>query len=144
MAALPRRSLVGKGIAAGRSQLLLAACGEKVGMRGRARESEPGERSLRLRESDLVERPPHPDPLCASGEREQRGACGTAVPYPSSCDLPGGAILAVLKHHAHGGEFVADAVGFSEVLGFAGSVTFIDERFNIVCFLRGQHRLPYF
>src|SRR5216683_3105614 len=54
----------------------------------------------------------------------------------SSRDLPGGAVLGVLEHHAHGGELVADAVGLGEVLGFAGGVTFIDERFDIFCLLR--------
>src|SRR6266446_5222100 len=34
----------------------------------------------------------------------------------ASRNLPGSAILGVLKHHAHGGELVADAVGFREVL----------------------------
>src|SRR5437016_13044644 len=46
-----------------RKLLLLPACGEKVGMRGRFHESKP---SMLRR----VERPPHPDLLPASGARE--------------------------------------------------------------------------
>ena len=38
----------------------------------------------------------------------------------SSRDLPGGAVLGVLQHDAHGGELVADTVGFGPVLRRAG------------------------
>src|SRR5262252_4683746 len=89
----PRRPLVGKGIAAGRSLLLFPACGERVGMRGRARESEPGEWSLRLGKSEFAEAPPDPNPLPASGERKSRRVRGTLVPNRSSRNLPGGAVL---------------------------------------------------
>ena len=41
---------------------------------------------------------------------------------PSSRDLPGGAVLGILQHDAHGGEFVADAVGFLEVFGLARGI----------------------
>src|SRR5262249_25506557 len=64
--------------------------------------------------------------------REARGAYCTAPPRPSSCELPGGAVLAVLEHHAQGGELVADAVGFREVLGFAGHGAGSDQGFNLV------------
>src|SRR4029079_15889222 len=40
----------------------------------------------------------------------------------SSRDLPGGAVLAVLEHHAHFRKLVADAVGLGEILGLAGGV----------------------
>src|SRR5229473_618991 len=98
----PRCPLVGQGIATARSLLLLPACGEKVGMRGRGRESERVEMSHHLGKSEPVEAPPHPNPLPASGEREPRGVRGTFVPDPSSRDLPGRAILGVLKRDAHG------------------------------------------
>src|SRR5260370_23966706 len=35
-----------------------------------------------LRESELVERPPHPDPLPASGEREKKPLCHVQSPFP--------------------------------------------------------------
>src|SRR5450631_1475934 len=44
----------------------------------------------------------------------------------SSRNLPGGAVLGVLQHHAHRGELVADAIGFGEVLGFAGGIAGAD------------------
>ena len=50
-------------------------------------------------------------------------------PSLSTRDLPGGAVLGVLEHDAHGEEFVADAVGFGEVLGFAGG----GARPNLMC-----------
>jgi hypothetical protein len=102
-----------------------------------------------LHESELVERPPHPDPLPASGEREKRyrtmydcpvpegrreprDACGTFVPQTSSRNLPSGAVLGVLEHHAHDGEFIADAVGLGEVLGLTGGVSTRNFRFYVV------------
>src|SRR5262245_2246257 len=49
----------------------------------------------------------------------------------SSLVLPGGVVLGVLEHHAHGGEFVADAIGLSKVLCCAGGSTLIDECLDI-------------
>src|SRR5690348_2036226 len=46
----------------------------------------------------------------------------------SSRDLPGGAVLGVLEHDAHGGELVADAVGFFEVFGSTSPLPRLDER----------------
>ena len=61
-------------------------------------------------------------------ERPQRQLGMRAA--PSSRDLPGGAVLESFEHDAHGGEFVADAVGFLEVLCFArGSVARIRSGF---------------
>src|SRR6476620_8534770 len=63
-------------------------------------------------------------PRCCRGRFPARAAhlpAGTAVsrawdaPWPSSRDLPGCAVLGILEHNAHGGEFVADTVGFLEV-----------------------------
>ena len=77
----------------------------------------------------------HPHPAASRPTSPLQGEVGLASCW-SSRDLPGGAVLGVLEHHAHGGELVADAVGLGEVLGFAGGVTFIDERFDIFCLLR--------
>src|SRR5579883_1425727 len=52
--------------------------------------------------------------------REPAVARGKSSPKASSRNLPGGAVLGVLEHHAHGGEFVADAVGLGKVLCRAG------------------------
>ena len=101
-------------------------------MRGRGRESERVEMSHHLGKSEPVEAPPHPNPLPASGEREPRGVRGTFVPDPSSRDLPGRAILGVLKRDAHGCEFVSDAVGLRKVLGVAGSTTRSHQRFDFI------------
>ena len=49
------------------------------------------------------------------------------APWPSSRDLPGGAVLGILEHDAHGGEFVADAVGFFEILCLARGVARFDQ-----------------
>src|SRR5262249_22449265 len=42
---------------------------------------------------------------------------------PACCwslrNLPGGVVLDVLKHHAHSGDFVTDAVGFGEIFSLA-------------------------
>src|SRR5580692_10128830 len=43
---------------------------------------------------------PHPDPP-PQGGREQIGWCGAFARPVSSRDVPGGAILGVLEHHAH-------------------------------------------
>src|SRR5260370_9428625 len=50
----------------------------------------------------------------------------------SSRNLPGSAILGVLKHDAHGGEFVSDTVGLRKVLGVAGSTTRSNQRFDFI------------
>src|SRR5499427_9221301 len=75
--------------------------------------------------------PPHPNPP-PQGGREPRGARGKSSPNPSSRDLPGGAVLGVLEHHAHGSEFVADAVGFCEILGLACGGAGSDQRFDLI------------
>src|SRR5690242_5062836 len=54
----------------------------------------------------------HPLPQGERG-RKKRARPG------SSRDLPGGAVLGILEHDAHGGEFVADAVGLLEILRLA-------------------------
>ena len=62
-------------------------------------------------------------------EQRQRPPAETAAarawdaPAPSSRDLPGGAVFRIFQHDAHGGELVADAVGFLEVLSFACSTS---------------------
>src|SRR5262249_13944160 len=58
---------------AGRGRRALAR-----GVRGRVRESEP--KNGPILSLNNVERPPHPDPLPASGAREKRG-CGTHQGY---------------------------------------------------------------
>ncbi len=45
------------------------------------------------------------------------------VPWPSSGNLPGGAVLGILQHNTHGGQLVADAIGFGEILGLARGQT---------------------
>src|SRR5215471_18146635 len=92
---------------------------------------EPNE--VRLGEGDsprggVVESPPHPTPLPASGEREQRGVYGRAQSAPSSRDLPRRAVLGVLEHHAHRGKLIADPIRLLEVLRLARGVTRLDER----------------
>src|SRR6266566_362649 len=57
----------------------------------------------------------HPHPAASRPTSPLQGEVVRAC-YRSSRNLPGGAVLGVLEHHAHGGEFVADTVGLSEVL----------------------------
>src|SRR5258708_5347268 len=54
----------------------------------------------------------------------------------SSRNLPGSAILGVLKHDAHGGEFVSDTVGLRTVLGVAGRTTRSNQRFYFILVTR--------
>ena len=53
----------------------------------------------------------------------------------SSRDLPGGAVLGVLQHDAHFGEFVADAVGFLEVLCLARRIARFDQTSRLLPFV---------
>jgi len=62
----------------------------------------------------------HPHPARKSGPTSPLQGEVVFACCRSSRNLPGGAVLGVLEHYAHGGEFVADAVGFGEVLGLAG------------------------
>src|SRR5262249_31973006 len=121
--------LAGRALGAARGLHLFAL----AALAGRGRRALARRLRGSFHESELVERPPLP----ASGERETRwrakrgcpvpqkgkepgDVCGTFVPNPSSRNLPRRSFLGVLEHHAHGGEFVAYAVGLGEVLGLAG------------------------
>ena len=60
--------------------------------------------------------PPRPSPAALrAASSPARGEGFRACARRSSRDLPGGAVLGVFQHHAHFGEFVADAVGFFEI-----------------------------
>src|SRR5262249_45988678 len=76
---------------------------------------------------EIVESPPHPTPLPASGEREQRGVCRSARSEPSSRDLPRGAVLGVLEHDAHCCKLIADAIGLFEILLLARNIARLDQ-----------------
>src|SRR6266481_8815131 len=52
----------------------------------------------------------HPHPAASRPTSPLQGEVVRACCL-SSRDLPGGAVLGVLEHHAHGGELVSDAVG---------------------------------
>ena len=58
----------------------------------------------------------------------------------SSRDLPGGAVLGVFQHDAHFGEFVADAVGFLEVLHFARGIARFDQAGDLAFVDRNRRR----
>src|SRR5712664_2856194 len=82
-------TLIGAKLSDSRAALPLPACGERSsegeGASPRVGASRKG--TFTLRESTLVERPPHPDPLRASGEREQKGAARAPayLPYETTC-----------------------------------------------------------
>src|SRR6185503_18269259 len=90
-------------------------------LRGRSTARSAVGRGLAQRCAKQHSPPPPPPP--------RRGG-GGAKPFrarllvSSSRDLPGGAVLGVLEHDAHGGELVADAVGFFKILCLARCVTF--------------------
>ena len=78
------------------------------------------------------EMPPHPARLALLASPPSPRTRGEGKTARASCnssrDLPGGAVLGIFQHDAHGGEFVADAVGFLEVLGLAGRGAGVDQR----------------
>jgi len=59
----------------------------------------------------------HPHPAASRPTSPLQGEVVRAC-CRSSRNLPGGVVLGVLEHHAHGGEFVADAIGFFKVFCF--------------------------
>src|SRR5262249_25011520 len=69
-------------------------------------------------------------PRAARPPAETAAARAWDAPAPSSRDLPGGAVLGILEHDTHGGEFVADAIGLLEVLRLAGGIAGFDETRN--------------
>src|SRR5258708_33615683 len=54
----------------------------------------------------------HPHPAASRPTSPLQGEVGLAG-CSSSRDLPGGAVLAVLEHYAHGGELTPDAISVS-------------------------------
>src|SRR5262249_3733279 len=72
----------------------------------------------------------HPHPAASRPTSPLQGEVVHASCW-SSRDLPGGAVLGVLEHYAHGGEFIADAVRLGEVLHFASSRTRSDQCLNV-------------
>src|SRR5207302_10152813 len=56
-----------------------------------------------------------------------RGEWGSESASRSSRDLPGGAVLGVLQHDAHGGKLIADAIGLFEVLFLASGIARCDQ-----------------
>jgi hypothetical protein len=68
----------------------------------------------------------HPHPAASRPTSPLQGEVVLAGCW-SSGDLPGGAVLGVLEHHAHRGEFVADAIGLGEVLRRTSSCSSFNE-----------------
>src|SRR5215475_16014117 len=60
----------------------------------------------------------------------------------SSRDLPGGAVLAILEHHTHGGKFVSDAVGLGKVLCRTCSGSSLDEGVDSCSVNLSSPRMP--
>src|SRR5581483_6784871 len=60
----------------------------------------------------------------------------------SSRDLPGGAILGILQHDPHSGEFVADAIGLLEVLSLARGIARVDQAGHLTFVDRGRSAAP--
>src|SRR5205823_1982301 len=67
------------------------------------------------------------------GHRATHGPANpSALDLPRGLDLTRGRILGVLELDAHGGEFVADAVGLLEVPSLARRVAGFDQRRDLV------------
>src|SRR5579864_9435112 len=82
--------------------------------------------------SSSAAEPPHPPRASCARHPLPRGERETPAAL-SSRDLPGGAVFGILDHHSHRRKFVADAIGFLEILARARSGARRDQICNLLC-----------